>query len=198
MTRTQWKGEGPCLYWKGAFEKNNLGYTYIAPFLVPVFYPLYLPLVGRTMPTSASANTLRATAASSPAYARLWKGLATHAVQPALSHQVGQSKATGTSRRKQRGGRKSTSASRNAGAPSAAFGQKEFVAEWSQSIHELMKANRTHAERKQQRRSSKHGNGRRSGGRSSTKQRGGFVRDGSVQYFPADSGCRAQMAGHSN
>lgn len=152
------------------------------------------------MPTSASANTLRATAASSPAYARLWKGLATHAVQPALSHQVGQSTATGAvaSRRKQRGGRKSASASRNAGAPAAAFGQKEFVAEWSQSIHELMKANRTHAERKQQRRSSKHSNGRRSGGRSSTKQRGGFVRDGSVQYFPADGECRAQMAGHSN
>ena len=152
------------------------------------------------MPTTpASAHTLRATAASSPAYARLWKGLTTHAVQPALAHQVDQSKASGAvaSRRKQRGGRKSASASsagRNAG-----FGQKEFVADWTQSIHELIEANRKHAARKQGKRSSKQGAARSSaGGRRSTKQLGGFIRDGSVQYFPADSGCRAQMAGHSN
>lgn len=149
------------------------------------------------MPTTpASAHTLRATAASSPAYARLWKGLTTHAVQPALAHQVGQSKASGAvaSRRKQRGGRKSASAGRNAG-----FGQKEFVADWTQSIHELIEANRKHAARKQGKRSSKQGAAWSSGGRRrSTKQRGGFIRDGSVQYFPADSGCRAQMAGHSN
>ena len=150
-----------------------------------------------TTPTS-SADTLRATAASSPAYARLWKGLTTHAVQPALAHQVGQSKASGavSSRRKQRGGRKSASASSGR---NASFGQKEFVTEWTQSMHELIEANRKHAARKQGRRSSKYGKNRRGGGgRSSTKQRGGFIRDGSVQYFPANNGCRAQMAGHSN
>lgn len=148
----------------------------------------------------ASANTLRSTADSSPAYARLWKGLTAHAVQPALAHQLGQSTASGASRRKQRGGRKTTSASRNADAGTTGFGQKEFVADWTQSIHELIDANRKHAARKhgQPKRLTKHGKGRRYGGRSSTKQRGGFIRDGSVQYFPADSGCRAQMAGHSN
>lgn len=151
------------------------------------------------MPVS-SVNTLRSTAASSPAYARLWKGLTAHAVKPALTHQVGQSTASEASRRKQRGGRKTTSASRNAGASTTGFGQKEFVADWTQSIHELIEANRKHAARKQgqQKRSTKRGKGRRSGGRGSTKQRGGFIRDGTVQYFPADSGCRAQMAGHLN
>ena len=143
------------------------------------------------MPTTSTSQT------SSPAYARLWKGLTTHAVQPAITNQVGQSQASNTvaSRRKQRGGRKSASApGRN-----ASFGQKEFVADWTQSIHELIEAKRKHAARKKGRRSYKYGKDRRtSGGRSSTKQRGGFIRDGSVQYFPADSGCRAQMAGHSN
>ena len=149
------------------------------------------------MPTTpASADTLRAAAASSPAYARLWKGLTTHAVQPALSHQVEKSHASGsvTSRRKQRGGRKSASAATH----TQNFGQKEFISEWTQSIHELMKEHRQRAARKQQCRSSKRGKDRRSGGRSSTKQRGGFIRDGSIQYFPADSSCRPQMTSHSN
>ena len=142
-----------------------------------------------------SANTLRSTAASSPAYARLWKGLTMHAVKPALTHQVGQSKTSGAtvaSRRKQRGGRKTASAN-----ASASFGQKEFVADWTQSMHELIEANRKLAARKQAHtRSTKNGKSRRSGGRVSTKQRGGFIRDGSVQYFPANNGCLTQMVGH--
>ena len=104
--------------------------------------------------------------AMSKNYQQLWAGLTKHAVKPALEKHLHQSHTQGDSRRKQSGGRRL----------SARSNQHKFVSDWTQSIHSVVKTNtRSIAKKKQKKRVTKR----------SAKKYGGFIRDCSVQHFPA-------------
>ena len=124
------------------------------------------------MPPS-SAHTLDSAAQQAPTYQKLWKTLTKLAVEPAMSSHLSKTN-NHPSRRKRQGGR----SLRN-----KAFGNKEFVQDWSTSIHELMKAHRKQHNKKSVQRN-------RNVRRSSSKRKGGFIRGGSIQYFPATDECR--------
>ena len=123
--------------------------------------PLFLPVVF-SMPDS--------NAVMSKDYQQLWAGLTKHAVKPAIENHIHQSCYQGNSRRKQSGGRRLSTRSNS----------NKFVSDWTQSIHSVVKTNtRSVAKKKQKKRVAKR----------SSKKQGGFIRDGSIQYFNTPSTC---------
>lgn len=103
-------------------------------------------------------------------YQQLWAGLTKHAVKPAIESHMQESGSKVDSRRKQKGGRRLSTRSN----------QDLFVSDWTQSIQSVVQKNtRSVGQKKQKKRISK----------KSAKKRGGFIRDGSVQYFPSPANC---------
>lgn len=121
---------------------------------------------------------------TSPSYKNLWNKMTRYAVEPALRNQI----AGGT--RGTRRNRRRTSRSLRARGHAVGGGTKSngaaFLKAWTESISNQVKRN-VHKQKRSHRRS---GGAPRRG--RSTKQKGGFIRGGSVQYFPPDEICRAQ------
>lgn len=123
---------------------------------------------------------------ASPTYQRLWRNLTHYAVEPAM-HQAANTQVAGRRSRKQRGGARAATTSAH---------HHAFVRDWSQSAKELVDAHRHNVKQKQhagQKMRARTSNKRTSQVKKSktktktkTKAQGGFVRDGSVQYFPAE------------
>lgn len=132
---------------------------------------------------------------ASPTYQRLWRNLTHYAVEPAM-HQAANTQVAGRRSRKQRGGARAATTSAH---------HQAFVRDWSQSAKELVDAHRHNVKQKQNAGQKKKGKAsskayrmraRTSNKRTpqvktnktktKTKAQGGFVRDGSVQYFPTE------------
>lgn len=93
----------------------------------------------------------------STGYRNLWKSLTDHAIAPAVRQHL----------------RRNASKHRTGGG----FGNDEFVRDWMQPMSDVQRRGggarrRTRAQQRRRRRTN--------------KRRGGFIRGGSVQYFPSD------------
>ena len=124
---------------------------------------------------------------TSPSYKNLWNKMTRYAVEPALRNQIaGGTRGTGTRRNRKRTSRSLRAHGHAVGGGTESNGAA-FLKAWTESISNQVKRN-VHKRKRSRRRLG--GAPRR--GRSSTKQKGGFIRGGSVQHFPPNDICSAQ------
>lgn len=110
-------------------------------------------------------RTATASSSASPSgYKRLWKSLSDHAIAPAVKSHL----------------RKRASGSRHR--VGGGFGNHEFVHDWMRPMSEIVESRRQNGRKRLSARR------RRMKSASAKKRRGGFVRGGSVQHFPQESG----------
>lgn len=117
------------------------------------------------MPRKTTTSSSR----RSTGYRKLWKSLTDHAIAPTVRRHL--QRTSNASKHRTGGG----------------FGNDEFVRDWMQPMSDVQRRGggaRRRRTRAQQRRR-----------RRTNKRRGGFIRGGSVQYFPSECDVTAGVGG---